>query len=149
MTRANTVLLILIVWTSTVFGQSGSQQKPPELPINISWDESGVLIRTQREDVNTNEFLRIHPSEHLEKVGNDLIRVSINDNEVPVIIDLTQFFSPRVLEEDADEETTAAPFIEVYKPNLSIGFFDDPSQYTLTLKQFAKSSRKSRTNLFV
>lgn len=146
MNLTNTFMTILCLACTFVYGQSDFQQKPPELPINLSWDESGILIRTQRKAFNSSDFLRIQPAEHLDKVGNDLIRIQINDDETPIVIDFTPFFAANSTEsQDSDQiQEPVAPYIDIYRPSLSLEYGNERGQYKLVLNEFAKSRRKEK-----
>ena len=118
--------------------------KPPELPLSISWDENGINIRASQALINTNNLFDSKPSKYLEKVGNDLIRINLGGDKIPVEIDLTKYYQELKMLKNgvAKVSNVEAPLIKVEHPDLAVKNEEKSKQFRLVIENFTKRARK-------
>ena len=155
MLRTNTLMAMLLLLATNSWGQNGKLHanadspaglsKPNELPITITWDENGINVRANGVGpYSSNNFFQTKPSKYLEKVGNDLIRINLGGDDIPVLIDLTNYFD--VINRDNTEFTSInenePSLISIDHPDLAVktALIDD--SFVLVLENYNKRSRK-------
>ena len=155
MFRTNTILLaVLLVFAgafTSVFGQSGDAEAGiPELPVILSWDDEGIRIRTKNPDQTSNKFLNMKPSQYLEKIGNDFIRVNLGAGNTPVIIDLTNYFNRLAATAQASTYNlidSPEPYVDIEMPKLSLSNYQEPNSFVVTLQNFSGKRRYSQQKI--
>ncbi len=153
MLRTNTLIAFMLL-VMNCWGQNGKlptdptdpnrSTTPPELPITLSWDENGVNIRANRKNYASNNVFQAKPSKYLEKVGNDLIRINLGGDDIPVLIDLTRYYEELENLENGFTKinNTESAWITVDHPDLAVETILDERSYTLVLENYAKRARK-------
>ena len=150
-TILSTLLLAMAGYAIDLSGQSvNSNAGIPELPVVLSWDDDGIRIRTKNPDQVSNKFLNMKPSQYLEKIGNDFIRVNMGAGNTPVIIDLSNYFNQ--LSSTAQASTynlieSAEPFVDIEMPKLSLSNYQEPNSFVVTLQNFSGKRRYSQQKI--
>ena len=140
MRRTNTFILMLLLSSTVGYSQSetGSQwQKPPVLPIVLSWGQQGLNIHAERTMTATASIpFDLEISGELERLGNDEIHVSENDFNTPVFIELNSYFSEIDAAEEDGDLPSARPRIRIDRDGSKRKDYDDDKVFTLELRNF-------------
>lgn len=143
-TRKSQILVLVVGilgFTFSLNGQNGNPTpKLSKLPISLSWDDDGIRITARNPSDPTMDLLKVTRSRYLDQIGNNLIRVTLDTRNTPVVIDLTGYYqSNRVDESTAEVDTTDfVPQIRVYTLDVSLEEYSDPSSFAVELKNFTK-----------
>lgn len=157
MSRRNTILLMILAvffgWSVPLPGQyrGSSITNLHELPVTLSWEESGIRIVAKSSNPRSGNLLKLVPSRYLEQIGNDLIRVAPGNHQAPVIIDLTSYYrGANGATADASYMIdNTVPQITVEMPKLTLSNYNEPNSFIVEIGNFSKKGRGvSQTFLF-
>lgn len=152
MLRINTILLLLMAimagYVTDIQGQRGNPNPNfQELPIVFAWDDSGIRVTSKTSDSFTGNLLEMTPSQYLEQIGNDLVRVTPNSGNTPVIIDLVEYYKFKRESSTAavtNEMMNAHPKIKVFMPKLTLSDYNEPNSFIVELVNFSTRANASR-----
>lgn len=139
MRRTNTFFtFFLFISCFKVFGQNApgnttEWQKPPVLPILVSWDQEGLNIQAEKSLVSNPEAFNVEISGDLELLAGDVIRVEDTDFYNPVYIELDKFFGES---KDANGKTMQKPVIKIDKEGKSRRINENANAFVLELRNF-------------
>lgn len=146
MSRFNTLFLLFVVCllgqVSNVAGQYGVfNPNLSDLPIIISWDDDGARITANITGNRSSNLLELTPSRYLDQIGNDLIRVTVNNGNTPVIIDLSDYYKDDVTGTEALVESSK---VDVFMPKITLASFNEPNSFIVELEQFSNDSKNAK-----
>lgn len=152
MFKTNTVLLFLIVaitaFSPELMGQRANiNPNFQELPIVFSWDDNGVRVTSKTEDNLSANLLDMTPSQYLDQIGNDLVRVTLNAGNTPVIIDLVDYYRFKRESSTADalnQMINPSPKISLFMPKLTLADYNEPNSFIVELRNFSSKVNSSR-----
>lgn len=152
MLRTNTGLLVLFLLLFSIntcaFGQNSNPTRNlQELPFELSWDDYGVIIRSKGADQTSINLLDIIPSQYMEKLSNDFVRIKVGGSKTPVIVDLSSYYQSMNQAGNFNIIESPAPKIKVEMPRLSLADNSDPGIFTLELSNFTKIGRFSKQTI--
>lgn len=150
MFQKNTLFLLfmgcILGFLPELAGQNGIfNPSLTELPIILSWDDDGARITANTSDERSSNLFKLTPSRYLDQVGNDLIRVAIGSDNVPVIIDLSEYYKRQDTGKDA---TALEGKVSVHMPKLALTNYVEPNTFMMKLVSFSKGSKKA-TQTFI
>lgn len=157
MSTKNPIVLLLVACalgvSAPLAGQYGSVSIPnlSELPLTLSWDENGIRIVAKTADPRSGNLLKLVPSRYLEQIGNDLIRVTTNYGQAPVIIDLTDYYEgrSRATVDASSGREYSLPKISVEMPKLALADYNEPNSFLVEIRNYTdKVKGSSQTFLF-
>jgi hypothetical protein len=138
----------MLCFGAALYGQSRMANANFEaLPIVFSWEDSGVRITSKTANSLGGNLLEMTPSQYLDQIGNDLVRVTLNSGNTPVIIDLTEYYQYK------REGSTAAamnqminpnPKINLFMPKLTLADYNEPNSFILELRDFSTDVNEAR-----
>ena len=140
-----TVLCYLVL--SQAFGQHNyrlkESLKSPLLPVQISWDDFGINIRMDGVAPDDDTTFEVSSSRYLEKMSSDLIRVVLGEPDVPVVIDLANFYKPETA------RASGTGMVSVTKPTQSLEIYEREQNFTFELINFSKKRYYTRQNIII
>lgn len=142
---------MLLFWVAalgsslSLLGQKGnSNPNLRELPVVLSWDDNGVRITTKTTANQSANLLDMTPSQFLEQIGNDLIRVAVGSGNTPVIIDMSEFFKrPDPTADTNNMFVGPRPKISIHMPKLTLADYNEPNSFILDLRNFSGETNTS------
>lgn len=150
-------MLLLLAFTlgftnpvSAQYGKS-NQLNLREIPVALSWDDSGIRIVPKTATPHSGNLLSLKPSRFLEQIGNDLIRVTPGADQAPVIIDLTSYYqSTSGATADATNMiNNITPQVNIEMPKLTLADYNEPNSFIVEIKNFSEKAKGiSQTFLF-
>ena len=148
MKRTNTFLPFivagLLAWSCKLSAQGNASVLLPELPILLSWDDDGVSIRTKNPEAVASDFLNMLPSSGMDKIGNDFIKVNLGSGNIPVVIDLSDYYRPDSSLYTFNFVDEFEPQVTVEMPKLALDNYNAPHSFILELVNFSSDRRYSR-----
>ncbi|WP_143473233.1 hypothetical protein [Flavilitoribacter nigricans] len=117
------------------------------LPLVFSWEDSGVRITSKTANNLGGNLLEMTPSQYLDQIGNDLVRVTMNSGNTPVIIDLTEYYQYKregSTAEAMNQMINPSPKINLFMPKLTLADYNEPNSFILELRNFSKSVNDAR-----
>lgn len=117
------------------------------LPIVFSWEDSGVRITSKTANNLGGNLLEMTPSQYLDQIGNDLVRVTLNSGNTPVIIDLTEYYQYKregSTAEAMNQMINPSPKIHLFMPKLTLADYNEPNSFILELRNFSDNANEAR-----
>ena len=139
MRRTNTIIIMLLVST-VCYSQSEASskwQKPPVLPIVLSWGQEGLNIHAERTIAAAASIpFDLEISGELEKLSSDEIHVSESDFNTPVFIELDSYFSELDANKVKGERAAEKPRIKIDRDGRKRKDMSEEKVFTLELRNF-------------
>lgn len=117
------------------------------LPIVFSWEDNGVRITSKTANNLGGNLLELTPSQYLDQIGNDLVRVTQNSGMTPVIIDLTEYYQYKrdgSTAEAMNQMINPSPKIHLFMPKLTLADYNEPNSFILELRNFSGTANEAR-----
>ncbi|MCB0632509.1 MAG: hypothetical protein R2824_02240 [Saprospiraceae bacterium] len=151
MSKFNLLILLFIGvigihQSNQAFGQRGiSNPNLRELPIVLTWGNDGVRITTKTANGGTTNLIDMTPSQFLDQIGNDLIRVAPGAGDTPVIIDMSGFFRRSDSMADANNMYPGPRTkISIHMPKMTLSDYNEPNSFIVELWNFSEETNHSR-----
>ncbi|PHN01241.1 hypothetical protein CRP01_38190 [Flavilitoribacter nigricans DSM 23189 = NBRC 102662] len=146
--------MLALAFSSTAPAQSGGSSNIPnlrELPVTLSWDDSGIRIVAKTSNPRSGNILSLVPSRFLEQIGNDLIRVTPGSGQAPVIIDLTDYFrgTSGATADATNMIDNTVPQVTIEMPKLTLSSYNEPNSFLVEIQNYSNREKGlSQTFLF-
>lgn len=124
-----------------------------DLPVEISWDDYGVIIKAKNNQSDGFEF-GITASPYLEQLGNNILRVKVGSGKTPTIIDFSNYYqTTQEKEQDFNIMTSyqeaKKPSINVEMPKFTLANYDEPNSFALNLLNYSEAGRFTQQTFLI
>lgn len=146
------VVSVLFIFCGGAFDLSGqtvnANSNLKDLPITLSFDREGIRITT-----NTNasrNLLDMVPYKYLDQIGNDLIKISLDTKNTPVVIDLSDYYQNKFAHnKHRSDQLASNSKIKVYMPKLTLRSNDASKNFILELRNYARGKNNLQQTFII
>ena len=146
MKQISQLIFVFIFLTGLLNGQSSQNSSNlRDLPLELSWDDFGVKIRTLKTTTSSERLINLVSSNYLTEISNGFIRVNAGAENVPILVDLSGYLlkeSNRLKGVSLISDTH--PTIDVKAQSITLSNYDTPNSFTLEVFNFSKKSPNAR-----
>ncbi len=138
MRRTNTIILMLLAINGFSQSDGGSNwQKPPVLPILLTWDTDGLNIHAENSVASASDMpFGLEISGDLQAITEDKIRVNETDFETPVYIELDPYFKKVSENQSKNMVKKEKPVIKINRKGVAKRVASLDRSFTLELKNY-------------